>query len=108
MAISAVAGLTCASGRQFIGPPACIRIHNARDLRVRETNMKPTRRSFLQASALAGGGMLLALYTGPQARGQQAMPRISPQPVAPPPLEATAFIRIAADGTVTLISRNPE
>jgi isoquinoline 1-oxidoreductase subunit beta len=62
--------------------------------------MRLTRRSFLQASALSGGGMLLALYTEPRASARQ--------PQAPPPLEPTAFIRIAPDGTVTLVSRSPE
>jgi isoquinoline 1-oxidoreductase subunit beta len=66
--------------------------------------MRLTRRSFLHASALSGGGMLLALYTD----GQEGRPRISPQPVAPPPLNPTAFIRIGPDGSVTLMSRNPE
>jgi isoquinoline 1-oxidoreductase subunit beta len=62
--------------------------------------MQLTRRSFLHASALSGGGMLLALYTEPKAHAQQ--------PQAPPPLDPTAFIRIAPDGAVTLMSRNPE
>ncbi|HTU48012.1 MAG TPA: molybdopterin cofactor-binding domain-containing protein [Bryobacteraceae bacterium] len=62
--------------------------------------MRLTRRSFLHVSALSGGGMLLALYAEPRARAQQ--------PSGPPPLDPTAFIRIAPDGTVTLVSRNPE
>jgi len=62
--------------------------------------MQLTRRSFLHVSALSGGGMLLALYTEPRASAQR--------PQAPPPLDATAFIRIGPDGTVTLVSRNPE
>ena len=60
--------------------------------------MRLTRRSFLQASALTGGGMLLALYSEPKASAQQQ----------PPPFDAKAFIRISSDGTVTLVSRNPE
>lgn len=60
--------------------------------------MRLSRRSFLQVTALSGGGMLLGTYLGPKARAQQA----------PPPLEANAFIRIDRDGTVTLIARNPE
>jgi isoquinoline 1-oxidoreductase subunit beta len=62
--------------------------------------MQLTRRSFLHVSALSGGGMLLALYTDHRASAQQ--------PSAPPPLDPTAFIRIGADGKVTIVSRNPE
>jgi isoquinoline 1-oxidoreductase subunit beta len=62
--------------------------------------MRLTRRSFLQVSALSGGGMLLGTYIGPKASAQQ-----QPQQ---PPVEPNAFIRIAPDGTVTLVSRNPE
>jgi isoquinoline 1-oxidoreductase beta subunit len=62
--------------------------------------MRLNRRSFLKVSALSGGGMLLSAYVGPEASAQQRTP--------PPPLEPTAFIRIAPDGSVTLISRNPE
>src|SRR2546423_5123422 len=57
------------------------------------------RRSFLRVSALAGGGMLLAVYLEPKLLGQ-----------APPPATLTpnAFIRIAPDGIVTIIAKNPE
>jgi isoquinoline 1-oxidoreductase beta subunit len=58
-----------------------------------------TRRSFLHVSALAGGGMLIGTYIEPKVSAQQ-----TPQP----PVEPNAFIRIARDGTVTLVSRNPE
>ena len=44
--------------------------------------------------------MLIGAFESPFASAQQAP--------APPPFEATAFVRIAADGTITLISRNPE
>jgi isoquinoline 1-oxidoreductase beta subunit len=62
------------------------------------------RRSFIKVSALAGGGLLVAtcFRVGPlSARGQ--VPRPGPGPFAP-----NAFIRIAADGTVTLIAPNSE
>ena len=62
--------------------------------------MRLTRRSFLQVSAASGGGMLLGIYMGPKGSAQQ-----QPQQ---PPVEPKAFIRIAPDGTVTLVSRNPE
>ena len=61
-----------------------------------------TRRSFLQYSALAGGGMVVAfnldpvslLAQGPGGGGATMQPN--------------AFIRIAADGAVTIINKNPE
>jgi isoquinoline 1-oxidoreductase beta subunit len=59
-----------------------------------------TRRSFFQVTALSGGGLLLGTYVEPTLSAQQ------PPPAAP--LNPNAFIRIASDGTVTLISRNPE
>ena len=61
--------------------------------------MRLTRRSFLQATTLSGGGMVLGLYVAPKSFAQ------APQQ---PPIEAKAFIRIAPDGAVTLVSRNPE
>jgi isoquinoline 1-oxidoreductase beta subunit len=61
--------------------------------------MRLTRRSFLQVTALSGGGMLIGTYFEPKASAQQP---------SQPPFEAKAFIKIAPDGTVTLIARNPE
>ncbi len=57
------------------------------------------RRSFLQATVLAGGGFMLGLY--PKAA---ALAQGPPQAVLVP----NDFIRIAADGIVTLTSRNTE
>jgi isoquinoline 1-oxidoreductase beta subunit len=61
--------------------------------------MPLTRRSFLQVTALAGGGIALGTYLEP---------KVFAQPGPQAPLEPNTFIRIAADGTVTLVSRNPE
>jgi isoquinoline 1-oxidoreductase beta subunit len=64
--------------------------------------MTMQRRSFLQLSALAGGGLALGLYRAPlkrvlaQARGQA--PELTPQ----------AFIHIAPDGIVTIMARASE
>ena len=58
------------------------------------------RRSFLKVSALAGGGLLVGLYENPlfaQGRG-------GPQA----PLSPNAFIKVAADGSVTIMAKNPE
>src|ERR1700730_10844516 len=62
--------------------------------------MKTTidRRKFLRVTSVAGGGMLLGLYVKPL-RGQAP---------AAAPLKADAFIRIAADGSVTIMAKNPE
>ena len=59
-----------------------------------------TRRSFFQVTALSGGGLLIGTYVEPTLSAQQ--------PPAAGPLDPNAFIRIASDGTVTLVSRNPE
>src|SRR5260370_726404 len=61
------------------------------------------RRAFLRVSATAGGGILLALHSElvPETFAQ------SSQAPAPSFLPA-AFIRVAADGTVTIMSKNPE
>lgn len=60
-----------------------------------------TRRWFLRTSAVAGGGLLIGAYLVENESEAQQRP-------APPPLEPSAFIKINGDGTVTLISRNPE
>jgi isoquinoline 1-oxidoreductase beta subunit len=62
------------------------------------------RRSFLRVSGLAGGGLMIAAYLDPFAdlfAQRQGGP-------PPPPLDPSAFIRIAADGRVTIIGKNPE
>jgi isoquinoline 1-oxidoreductase beta subunit len=62
--------------------------------------MKLNRRSFLQLTALAGGGFALGLYDRPWARAQGSE--------RPPDLTPAAFICINRDGTVTIKARNPE
>jgi isoquinoline 1-oxidoreductase subunit beta len=61
------------------------------------------RRGFLRVSAIAGGGFLLALHSElvPEILGQSSQ---APAPSFLP----TAFLRVAADGTVTILSKNPE
>ena len=60
-----------------------------------------SRRWFLRASAVAGGGLVVGTYLIENESEAQ-------QPPAPPPIEPTAFIKIGGDGTITLVSRNPE
>ena len=60
--------------------------------------MKVSRRCFLQMTAVAGGGFMLGLYDRPWAKAQGGAPQLNPK----------AFIRIAPDGTVTIMARGPE
>jgi isoquinoline 1-oxidoreductase subunit beta len=67
------------------------------------TNSLLSRRSFLQVSAAAGGGLLVALHLDPievLAQGPPGAPALA--------YVATAFVKIAQDGAVTITSKNPE
>src|SRR6266852_6273829 len=61
------------------------------------------RRSFLRVSAVAGGGMLLALHLDPISEILAQAPQLPPAAFVP-----TAFIRVTADGIVTITAKNPE
>ncbi len=58
-----------------------------------------TRRTLLQVTALAGGGMLLELCAETKAKAQFGPPA---------PLPPNAFVKIAPDGKVTIMARSPE
>jgi isoquinoline 1-oxidoreductase beta subunit len=70
------------------------------------------RRSFLRVSAIGGGGFLLALYADPVSEllgTQGGLTALPPAPTSPnAKFVATAFLRVAADGSVTIMSKNPE
>jgi isoquinoline 1-oxidoreductase beta subunit len=61
------------------------------------------RRTFLRVSAVAGGGILLALHTDQVAELFAQAPQATPPAFLP-----TAFVRVAADGAVTIMGKNPE
>jgi len=61
------------------------------------------RRSFLRVTGLAGGGMMIASYVDVADVFAQA-----PGGPPPPPLLPNSFIKIAPDGVVTIIAKNPE
>jgi len=63
------------------------------------------RRSFLRVSALAGGGVIFGLYSNAQQQQGGRGGRGGPQ--APPPAP-DVFIKVAADGKVTIKGKNPE
>jgi isoquinoline 1-oxidoreductase beta subunit len=60
------------------------------------------RRSFLKATALAGGGLMLAYYLEPignaGAQGTKSLPQLLP----------ASFIKIATTGSITIMAKNPE
>ena len=62
--------------------------------------MRMNRRSFLQLTALAGGGLALDLYRSPLAMAQSTE--------KPPELTPQAFIHIAPDGVTTIMARASE
>src|SRR3954463_13839357 len=59
------------------------------------------RREFLRASAIVGGGLLLASYAEPLSAMEGAF-------ALPPDFNANAFIRMTPDGIVTIMAKNPE
>ena len=58
------------------------------------------RRSFLKIAALSGGGVLIGLTTEPEAKAQFGGRQAPPEP--------KNYIKVAADGTVTIAAKNPE
>ena len=64
-----------------------------------------TRRAFLRVSALAGGGIMLALHAEDLVAAGQPPAAGAPPP---PPLAPASFVKIAADGRVTIMAKNPE
>ena len=58
------------------------------------------RRTFLKVTAIGGGGMIIGLYFKPSLVGQGQQRAVIPVP--------GSFIRIAPDGIVTIIAKNPE
>ncbi|MFM7708664.1 MAG: molybdopterin cofactor-binding domain-containing protein [Gammaproteobacteria bacterium] len=61
-----------------------------------------SRRGFIKVAGGAAGGLMLGLSAGvPRDAQAQAFP-------PPPPFAPGAFVRVAPDGRITLISKNPE
>jgi len=60
-----------------------------------------TRRSFLRASALSGAGLIIAFHVP-----RRALAAAEPPPKAPPP--PNAFVRVAPDGSVTVLLAHSE
>ena len=66
-----------------------------------------SRRAFLKVSSVAGGGFLLAYHLEPVKAFAASAQAAAPQ--APTPaFQPLAFVRVAADGIVTIMGKNPE
>src|SRR5438132_4946258 len=71
------------------------------------TSETVSRRHFLRASALVGGGVLIASYLEPFA-GAAALASSEGVAGGAADFAPNAFIRIMPDGIVTIIAKNPE
>jgi len=69
----------------------------------------PSRRDFVKVSAAAGGGLVVAVYA-PWRGGVSAASAAGAAASAagPDPLQASAFVTVHRDGTVTIMAKNPE
>jgi isoquinoline 1-oxidoreductase beta subunit len=67
----------------------------------------PSRRDFLRKSALASGGLVLGLYFN-EANSAAKKHVAKPSAATEAAFKPNAFIRITTDGTITLISKQPE
>ncbi len=65
------------------------------------------RRSFLKVSSLAGGGVVVALYAR-STLASLAQTQSGAASAPAPAFDAVAFIRVAPNGIVTILSKNPE
>ena len=60
------------------------------------------RRSFLKVTATSAGGVMIGLYMEPElkAQGRGGPPQ--------PPPDPHVYVKIAADGTITIVAKNPD
>src|SRR5215470_16608383 len=67
------------------------------------TTKQLDRRSFIKITALAGGGILIGVYTENGLLAQQ-------QGAAPPvtPINPSTYIKVHPDNTFTIVAKNPE
>src|SRR6266487_2287529 len=63
------------------------------------------RRGFIKVSALAGGGLIIGLYTD---GGLLAQERNLANPNAATPINPNTYIKVHPDNTFTVVAKNPE
>src|SRR5438093_8675083 len=62
------------------------------------------RRGFIKVSALAGGGLMIGLYTD----GLLAQERSLANPAVSTPINPNTYIKVHPDNTFTIVAKNPE
>jgi len=67
------------------------------------TTQTLNRRSFIKLSAMAGGGIMIGLYSDKDLLAQQRGPAPAPTPINP-----NTYIKVHPDNTFTIVSKNPE
>jgi len=72
----------------------------------------PSRRDFVKVSAAAGGGLVVAVYApwgdGILSAEAAAAAASAASAAGADPLQASAFVTVHRDGTVTIMAKNPE
>ena len=72
----------------------------------------PSRRDFVKVSAAAGGGLVVAMYApwgdGILSAEAAAAAASAASAAGADPLQASAFVTVHRDGTVTIMAKNPE
>src|ERR671922_413592 len=63
------------------------------------------RRAFIKVSALAGGGLMIGLYSD---AGLFAQERNLANPTVATPINPNTYIKVHPDNTFTIVAKNPE
>jgi len=69
------------------------------------TTKQLNRRSFIKVGALAGGGIVIGLYTDSDFFAQE---RGAPAPAPATPINPNTYIKVHPDNTFTIMAKNPE
>src|SRR2546426_7502133 len=72
---------------------------------MQKTTKQLNRRSFIKVGALAGGGIVIGLYTDP---GLFAQERGGGAAVPVTPINPNTYIKVHPDNTFTIVAKNPE
>ncbi len=95
--------MNTATEARLIAERHVLEMLNAAEARIPAAAMSFNRRSFLKLTGMAGGGLVLAFWLGDEATAVAAEAAGGAKSFAP-----NAFLQIAPDGTITILSKGPE